>query len=544
MVLNEDRADAQQVILRATKQEELVMRHAKWWSAAALVCAAWMAPADAAAFCGFYVSGGDASLFNDATQVVLMRDGENTILSMQNNYQGPTEDFAMVVPVPEILMEEDVKTLPVELMSKIDQLTAPRLVEYWEQDPCSQGRGFDDFASPPNAGAFQNNASETDADGGGVVVEAEFSVGEYDIVILSAGDASALDVWLRDNQYNIPSGAEPLFKQYIEQGQYFFVARVDKTKVTYDDGQAILSPLRFHYTSPEFSLPVRLGMVNSAGEQDLIVYILGKDQRYEVANYGNVTIPTNIEVSKRVREDFGTFYRKLFAETVTKNPGAVVTEYSWNASTCDPCPGPTLDSNDYATLGADVLSGGDPSGGFGGWGSGWVITRLHARYDKDGLSDDLVFKTAEPIVGGREFYGDDGTLESRSAPGGVNNFQGRYIMRNRWTGPIECSDPVFGVWGGPPSDDGGGFPRPLGAVSQNTEQASGAPAASGALDNDVLEDLVREDIPEIEVFATNTPGTTTPLTRRGCSSTEASGGALGFSALALFGLVALRRRRD
>ncbi|MEM1347786.1 MAG: DUF2330 domain-containing protein [Myxococcota bacterium] len=519
------------------------MRYAKWWSAAALVCAAWMAPASAAAFCGFYVSGGDASLFNDATQVVLMRDGEHTILSMQNNYQGPTEDFAMVVPVPEILMEDDVKTLPVELMSKIDQLTAPRLVEYWEQDPCAQGRGFNNEALFESAAPPQAVDTSDDSDGG-VVVEAEFSVGEYDIVILSAGDASALDVWLRDNQYNIPSGAEPLFKQYIEQGMYFFVAKVDKTKVTYEDGQAVLSPLRFHYTSQEFSLPVRLGMVNSAGEQDLIVYILGKNQRYDVANYANVTIPTNIEVSKRVREDFGTFYRKLFAETVAKNPSAVVTEYSWDASTCDPCPGPTLDSNDYATLGADVLSGEEPERGFGGWGSGWVITRLHARYDKDGLSDDLVFKAAEPIVGGREFYTDDGTLESRSAPGGVNNFQGRYIMRNRWTGPIECSDPQFGVWGGPPndSDDIG---RPLGAVSKNTERASDVSAPSGVLDKDVLEDLVREDIPEIDVIASNVPDGSTSSTRRsGCSSTEASGGALGLGALALLGLVGLRRRRD
>ena len=43
------------------------------------------------AFCGFYVSGsgGNQEMFNDATQVVLMRDGTRTVLSMQNNYQGP-----------------------------------------------------------------------------------------------------------------------------------------------------------------------------------------------------------------------------------------------------------------------------------------------------------------------------------------------------------------------------------------------------------------------------------------------------------------------
>src|SRR5215470_4216002 len=89
-----------------------------------------------AAFCGFYVSGADTKLTNNATQVVLMRDGTRTVLSMQNNYQGPPQDFAMVVPVPVVLKKENVKTLSRDVFDRVDQLTAPRLVEYWEQDPC------------------------------------------------------------------------------------------------------------------------------------------------------------------------------------------------------------------------------------------------------------------------------------------------------------------------------------------------------------------------------------------------------------------------
>src|SRR5678816_2717343 len=102
----------------------------------ALVAGLVAAPHSSAAFCGFYVSGADAKLFNNATQVVMMRSGTRTVLSMQNNYQGPTEDFAMVVPVPVVLQKENVKTLPREIFTHVDQLSAPRLVEYWEQDPC------------------------------------------------------------------------------------------------------------------------------------------------------------------------------------------------------------------------------------------------------------------------------------------------------------------------------------------------------------------------------------------------------------------------
>src|SRR5687768_16183747 len=107
-------------------------------AAASLVALTALAPKQAAAFCGFYVSGADAKLFNNATQVVLMREGTRTVLSMQNNYQGPPENFAMVVPVPIVLQKDNVKTLTKDVFARIDQLSAPRLVEYWEQDPCMQ----------------------------------------------------------------------------------------------------------------------------------------------------------------------------------------------------------------------------------------------------------------------------------------------------------------------------------------------------------------------------------------------------------------------
>ena len=94
-----------------------------------------LAPRVAAAFCGFYVSGAEGKLFANATQVVMMREGTRTVLAMQNDYQGPPNDFAMVVPVPVVLQKENVKTLPKAIFAKVDALSAPRLVEYW----CSFG---------------------------------------------------------------------------------------------------------------------------------------------------------------------------------------------------------------------------------------------------------------------------------------------------------------------------------------------------------------------------------------------------------------------
>jgi len=394
------------------------------------------------AFCGFYVSGSNQKMFNDATQVVLMRDGTRTVLAMQNDYRGPLEDFAMVVPVPVVLKETDVKVIDKSAFERIDALGSPRLVEYWEQDPCPPpepvyhysnrlrsaprpatmapmasmgasggGASYDSVAAaprnerpavPPILKSFtaspmtvtaslatpvtwtyefsnqpypnpqctidhgvgtvwsgqsrdltidqtttlkltcsnQAGSSSKELKISAVKIEGKFDVAEYQILILSATEASGLQNWLEINHYKIPEGAEPLLRPYIESGSKFFVAKVNPKKVAFVDGHAALSPLRFHYDSEEFSLPIRLGMANSSGKQDLIVNILSPDKRYELSNYKNVFIPTNFDVKPSVKTRFGEFYAALFDKTIEANPGAVVTEYAWTAVPnyhCDPC---------------------------------------------------------------------------------------------------------------------------------------------------------------------------------------------------------------
>jgi hypothetical protein len=549
-------------------------------------------PRTADAFCGFYVSGADAKLFNNASVAVMMREGTRTVLSLQNHYQGPPEAFAMVVPVPVVLQEENVKTLPREIFDRVDQLSAPRLVEYWEQDPCGEARRRKEERSA-SPSAPSPAAAKGVSDSAAVKIEAQFTVGEYDVVILSANDSLALDTWLRQNKYNIPDGAEEVLRPYVQNGLKFFVAKVDPTKVTFKDGMATLSPLRFHYDDDKFALPVRLGLLNASGKQDLIVHILARGKRYEVSNYKNVTIPTNIDLDESAKAEFGGFYAALFDRTLEENPGAVITEYAWDANTCDPCPSPALDTGELLTLGADVLTDTEEEGGdtvtiqnvSGGvisdaqavvgalkpdfdkcmgqgtkdmsatllmsleigrsgevlstksnpigdvppplvsclerrvaaakftppdpsavldarvrvslqlgamplamrFRGGFVLTRLHARYDKSSLGEDLVFREASPIVGGREVRAGD-KLETGSQSGSINNFQGRYAIRHPWKGKIECVDPVRGVWGGPPE---GGAPKPEPALDL-------AFAPRGKVK---LASFLAQDVPEIGVTA-------------------------------------------
>jgi hypothetical protein len=289
----------------------------------------------------------------------------------------------------------------------------------------------------------------------GVKIEARFQVGEYDIVVLGAEDSMGLDTWLRLQRYKIPPGAEPFLRPYVRAGMKFFVAKVDVKKVRFKDGQAVLSPLRFHYDTDSFALPVRLGLVNSAGTQDLIVHVLARGVRYEVANYENYAIPTNIDVADKVRDGFGGFYAALFDRMLALHPRAVITEYAWDSGNCDPCPTEPLSTDELATLGADVLpsvtDGMDDDGVDPSLMQNFVLTRLHVRYGKSSLGQDLVFRAAPAIEGGRGIPGQSGELPRGVQTADFNNFQGRYVIRHPWEGPVACEHPQRGVWGGPPA---------------------------------------------------------------------------------------------
>ena len=454
-----------------------------------------MAAEAAHAFCGFYVSGSGAKLSNDATQVVLMRQGTRTVLSMQNDYKGPLEDFAMVVPVPVVLKKEDVKTLPKGVFERVDALGSPRLVEYWEQDPCPQPQPEEKASeakrpaatSAPGMERRKGVAVPSAAFGGAkdekptVRIEAKYEVGEYQILILSATEAAGLETWLRQNRYQIPAGAEPLLRPYVEAGSKFFVAKVDPKKVQLVDNRAALSPLRFHYDSEEFALPIRLGLANASGKQDLIVNILSADKRYEVANYKNVTIPTNFDVRPAVKTRFAEFYAALFDKTLEANPGAVVTEYAWTAMPqlkCDPCPDQVPADADMMTLGGDVVGGTIATGNY-------VLTRLHARYGRGDMKDDLRFREAKPITGGREVWTAKG-IEYGAIASAQNFFQARYAIRYWWTGPIKCKSPRRGVWGGPPD----------GSYQQAIAASKLAFAPRGKI---AVGQMVKRDLPEIGV---------------------------------------------
>lgn len=441
----------------------------------------------ARAFCGFYVSGGGADLFNDASMVVLMRDGTRTVLSMQNNYRGPTEDFALVIPVPVVLQKANVKTLPNEVFARLDTLAAPRLVEEYEPGQCPPPPPS---SAPMPPSVARNQPLPRDL---GVTVEAKFEVAEYDIVILSAKYSVGLEIWLNENKYKVPKNVAPLLKPYTETNWKFFVAKVNAKKVKFVDGQAVLSPLRFFYDSEKFELPVRLGLANSGGTQDLIVHVIAKS-RYELANAKNVLVPTNVRLKPNVQPEFGGWYVNLLERTFEKNPGAAITEFAWKGAlpppknmvqqgiygvTCDPCPPPEPVDDPLARyLGADALPGVKTDEDVAQFAQQATVTRLHLRYTKESLTSDLVFKAASPIAGG---------IPEQAQPGPAQNnrFQGRYIVRK----PFDSSRCYMG----------GGMARPM--LPPGLAMASTPAAPTKKTLSVPFESVLLTDLPELGLKA-------------------------------------------
>jgi len=258
------------------------------------------------AFCGFYVAKADSKLYNQASQVILARDENRTILTMANDFQGEVKDFAIVVPVPVVIQQEQVNVGDPKIIERLDAFSAPRLVEYFDPDPCAPTRFERPSGQLSNAAVPLAEAPRDRSNTLGVTVEARFSVGEYDILILSAKESNGLETWLKQNGYRIPRGANQLLRPYIRQNMKFFVAKVNLAEFE-KAGYQFLRPLQIAYESPRFMLPIRLGMINATSEQDLIVYVLSPQGQAEITNYRTVKVPSDSEIPVFVKSEFGNF---------------------------------------------------------------------------------------------------------------------------------------------------------------------------------------------------------------------------------------------
>jgi hypothetical protein len=377
-----------------------------------LVCSLLLVSSEALAFCGFYVAKADTKLYNEASKVVIVRDGNKTVLTMVNDYQGDPREFAMVVPVPTFIERDQIHVTEGKFIEHLDAYSSPRLVEYFDRDPCSPI--MKKFAMAARARPSATAKMKEDSKKGlGVTVEAEYSVGEYAILILSAEESTGLETWLRQNGYKIPEGAHKVLGSYIKQKMRFFVAKVDLSSEQARKS-SYLRPLQVAYETPKFMLPIRLGTVNAKGPQDLFAFVLTRTGRVETTNYRTVKLPSNMEIPVYLKDKtkFSKFYKAMFDEQVRKhNQKAVFIEYAWDMNWCDPCAADPLSRDELRELGVFWVETGRR-----GPAQNAFVTRMHVRYTGETFPEDLVFQHT----------------------GDRSNFQGRYVLQHPWKGNSSC----------------------------------------------------------------------------------------------------------
>ena len=306
-------------------------------------------------------------------------------------------------------------------MTHLDAYTAPRLVEYFDTNPCFQnyfggGGGGDEVIVTAQSRGPQRKINYRAPETYGITIEDSFSEGEYDILILSALESDGLERWLTDNDYKIPPGATKTLGSYIKQDMKFFVAKVNLDRKE-KSGDAFLRPISVAYESPKFMLPIRLGTVNAKGTQDLFVYALTRKGKVETTNYRTHKIPSNKEIPIFVKEEFGDFYKDMYATSVNREGGkGVFMEYAWDMNWCDPCAADPLSNAQLRELGVSWLTGDEPRSRWKREAKNVFVTRLHIRYDAESFPEDLKFKTT----------------------GDRNNFQGRYVLRHHYKGAMRC----------------------------------------------------------------------------------------------------------
>lgn len=379
-----------------------------------------LASTNSHAFCGFFAGKVDASLFNEASQVILVRDGQRSVISMLNDFKGPLNDFALVVPVPQVLEKGQVRIGDKRLFNRLDAYSAPRLAEYFDPDPCPKGMQYPQHKGEtdalmnmvaPASLSLEKRKSDKDL---GVTVESSYTVGEYDIVMLSAKQSNGLEIWLRENGYKMPKGAATALKPYVAQGMKFFVAKIN-IKEQAITGVQYLRPLQFAFESEKFMLPIRLGMINADPNkpQDLIAYVLTKHGRVESANYRTVKLPANENLPPAIKKDFKAFYKAMFDfQAKQENHSVVFTEYFWDMGWCDPCTDEPLSRAELHQAGVFWLDGG-VSDGSGTQNT--LLTRMHVRYTPKTFPEDLMFVQTSDR----------------------QNWQTRYVVQNPFTGNIQ-----------------------------------------------------------------------------------------------------------
>lgn len=360
----------------------------------AFTLAAALLSGDAQAFCGHYLGTADSSSpKNEVSQIVYVREGNRTTITMANDYSGGSPTFAMIIPVPDTIDRDDIKLLDdPTVVKRVDTYAGPRLVSYTCDD--LNGFGLKDAVCGCATNELKKLALRFALDNLPAAMDSlDLGYGDYNINVISPESVEELADWATGLDFTLGNDARPLLEEYISGGSSFIAVTVELDSLL--SGGVWLQPIQFSYESENMGLPIRLGALNSLGRQDVIIHVITDEGSVGIANYGEFEVESNCMIYADDVDNFSDYYESALEDAYQDAGGGAgwATEYVWAPTKCDPCSdGGSLDEE---TL-KDVGYKGDPNVA--------SLTRLHVRYNPASVTQDLSLYTGGAVAQWQQRY--------------------------------------------------------------------------------------------------------------------------------------------
>ena len=205
---------------------------------------------------GFFPDSMYRDLYEVAQKAVILYGNstgnytEHLILSV--SFEGDAEDFAWVIPVPNL---PEIAVTDAELFWELSDFTA---------------------AEVPKGGGCEGEGAPGYQDGVDVIEEQV--VGPYATAILSSTNATALADWLNANGYIFPEDGEEIISEYIEKEWYFVATKINAVEEGTSEALAEgdIEPIVLSFASNQTVYPLRISSLSAttATPPEVLLYVL------------------------------------------------------------------------------------------------------------------------------------------------------------------------------------------------------------------------------------------------------------------------------
>jgi hypothetical protein len=459
------------------------------------------------AFPGVWVTKSAEPVKLPTSHVVMMQSHGVTVITTMVDYQGPLQQFALVLPIPDDVDLGRIETVKQEFLARLEEVSAPRLAAFWEKDPCLPGaaeqswdekvpvksRGFLTPKLLPPRDSHYPVSNELSLPSKPVFKRLE---SEFRYHLLKPKTLATAGEWFKRRGYRIPTTLEASFQGLVARQVKLLVAEVvvEHAEIVGAD-RLQLGGIRYWTRQPQNRIEAGLGL--DGGPQDLFIYMLHPSDRYHAHRLPNVFAPTNLSVRPELGANVGALYNAVFDLLLRKHPRALVTEYVGTTASCgQPCPNAPLKLRELLTLGGDVLETEHASSGVASPPAAvdrdayrkrfeatlqemsegerrlvrrqreaynkalaerrallarqtYVLSRLHFRSPAGTPVPDVSLAPAsKKLEGGFGVpHGPAATLQTGVTPTKHSGFQVRFFATHPWRGSVKCAKPWRWRWG-------------------------------------------------------------------------------------------------